>query len=156
MPPVKIPGPDHPITLSAAPGPVEALFEGHLIARSEDVLMLAEANYPPVAYFPRADVEMSVFAKTEHTTHCPYKGEASYYSLERDGRVAENVAWSYEDPYPAMAAITGRLAFYPNRVSLKAEPGARAHVDEAVRHTDSGAGTSQASAWPPTVKPPAP
>jgi len=156
MPPEKIPGPDHPITLSAAPGPVEALFEDHLIARSEDVLMLAEASYPPVAYFPRVDVEMAVLAKTERKTHCPYKGEASYYSLERDGRVAENVGWSYEEPYPAMAAIKGRLAFYPNVVSLKAEVGAMLSVDETVRHTDSGAGSSQASPWPPSVKTPGP
>lgn len=154
MPPMKIPGPDHPITLSAAPGAVEALFGGHLIARSEDVLMLAEASYPPVAYFPRADVEMAVFAKTARQTHCPYKGEASYYSLERDGQVVENVAWSYEDPYPAMAAIKGRLAFYPNVVSLKTEAGAGPSVDEAVRHTDSGSGSPQASAWAPTVKTP--
>ncbi len=154
MPPMKIPGPDHPITLSAAPGPMEALFEGHLIARSEDVLMLAEADYPPVAYFPRADVEMAVFAKTERNTHCPYKGEASYYSLERDGRVAENVAWSYEEPYPAMAAIKGRLAFYPNVVVLKAEGGTRPTVDETVRHTDSGGGASQAAPWPPNIKAP--
>jgi uncharacterized protein (DUF427 family) len=153
---MKIPGPDHPINLSAAPGPVEALFEGHLIARSEDVLMLSEASYPPVAYFPRVDVEMAVFAKTDHKTHCPYKGEASYFSLERDGRIVENVAWSYEEPYPAMAAIKGRLAFYANVVSLKTEAGARASIDEAVRHTDSGAGLSQASPWPPTVKTPGP
>jgi uncharacterized protein (DUF427 family) len=151
---MKIPGPDHPITLTAAPGPVEALFEGHLIARSEDVLMLAEASYPPVAYFPRADVEMAVFARTAHTTHCPYKGEASYYSLERDGQVAENAAWSYEEPYPAMAAIKGRLAFYPNVVSVKAETRAEIPVEEVVRHTDSGAGSPQASAWAPTVKTP--
>jgi len=152
MPPMKIPGPDHPITLSAAPGAVEALFEGHLIARSEDVLMLTEASYPPVAYFPRADVEMAVFAKSAHTSHCPYKGEASYYSFQRDGRVVENVAWSYEAPYPAMTAISGRIAFYPNVVSLKAEAGAGPSVDAAVRHTDSGAGSPQASPWPPTVK----
>ena len=157
MPAMKIPGPDHPITLTAAPGRVEARFGGHLIADSADVLMLNEADYPPVAYFPRADVEMVVMGKTARHTHCPYKGEASYYTIERDGQIVENAAWSYEDPYPAMETIRGRLAFYPNLVQVTHEmtPPRSTDVAAVVRHTDSGSGTSQAAHWPPNATDPA-
>ena len=150
MPAIKIPGPDHPIILTAAAGRVQARLHGHQIADSADVLMLQEADYPPVAYFPRQDVEMTVMGKTSRHTHCPYKGEASYYTIERDGQVIENAAWSYEDPYPAMETIRGRLAFYPNLVEVSGEnlSGSGVDVDSVVRHTDSGSGASQAEHWP--------
>jgi uncharacterized protein (DUF427 family) len=77
---------------------------------------LKEATLPPVQYIPREDADMSVFARTSHTTHCPYKGDASYYSLEVDGRTAENGVWTYEAAYPSVASIKDHLAFYPSRV----------------------------------------
>ena len=153
MPQMKIPGPDHPIVLDSAAGRVQASYAGHVIADSADVIILREADYPPVAYFPRSDVDMAFMARTDHSTHCPYKGQASYYSLNMDGRLSENAVWSYEDPYPAMAAIRDRLAFYPNLVEVRSvEDGARpADVGEVVRHTDAGDGTSQSPHWPPNV-----
>lgn len=158
MPSQLTPGPGHPIEITAAPGRMVAIYEGHAIAESDDVLLLREASYAPVAYFPRADVEMTYMARTEKTTHCPYKGEASYYTLTMDGHIAENAVWTYETPYPAMDAIKDRLAFYPNIVSVaSAGPrdagvaAGRTTIDEIVRHTDSGAGSSQEEPWTPTA-----
>ncbi len=113
---MKIPGPDHPITITANPRRIRVSFGGRVVAETTRALTLKEASYPAVQYVPREDAEMSLFARTDHGTHCPYKGDASYYSLKVDGRTAENAVWSYEEPYPAMAEIKGYLAFYPNRV----------------------------------------
>ena len=111
---MKIPGPDHPITLEPSRKRVRAAFERHVIADTDDALILREADYPPVYYFPMDDVEMSFLAKTDHHTTCPYKGLASYWSIYMEGLLKENAVWGYEDPYPAMAALKGRVAFYPN------------------------------------------
>lgn len=121
---MKIPGPDHPITLEPCRARVRATFDRHVIADTEDAVVLREAHYPPVYYFPMQDVEMSLLAKTSHQTHCPYKGDASYWSICMDGQVAENAVWAYEDPYPVVAVIRGRVAFYPSVVEVHA-------VDEA-------------------------
>jgi uncharacterized protein (DUF427 family) len=115
---MKAPSADHPIGLRPNPRRVRVKAEGHVIADSADALMLAEAAYPPVAYLPRADVEMGFLSKTDRRTHCPYKGEASYFSLHIEGRILENVIWSYEDPYPAVEGIKDRLAFYPDKVEI--------------------------------------
>jgi uncharacterized protein (DUF427 family) len=160
MPEMRTPGPDHPITIEAARGRIQALYAGHVIADSSKVLILREADYPPVAYFPREDVDMPFLGRTSHSTYCPYKGHASYYSLNMDGKLAENAVWTYEEPYPDMTAIQDRLAFYPNVVRLEAviDPHApRApDVDDVVRHTDAGDGMSQAPHWPPNVEEPTP
>jgi uncharacterized protein (DUF427 family) len=158
MPQMKEPGPDHPITIEAAPGRMQALYGGHVIADSGDVLMLREATYPAVAYFPRADVDMAFLARTDRATHCPYKGQAAYYTIDRDAQVSENAVWTYEDPYPAMTAIAGRLAFYPNIVTIEAVTETRAGPDVAavVLHTDAGDGTTQAPHWSPSVDQPTP
>jgi uncharacterized protein (DUF427 family) len=115
---MKIPGPDHPITLEASRKRVRAAFERHVIADTDDALILREADYPPVYYLPMDDVEMGFLAKTERSTNCPYKGDASYWSIYMDGQLAENSVWGYEDPYPAMSALRGRVAFYPNIVEV--------------------------------------
>jgi uncharacterized protein (DUF427 family) len=116
---IKVPGPDHPITVTRHEGRVRALFQGHLIADSADVLILKEAAYKPVPYFPRGDVEMEVLGRTTLDTYCPYKGHAAYFTIERDGTIAENAVWTYETPHPAMDMIAGRLAFYPNVVEIE-------------------------------------
>src|SRR5207237_1221095 len=90
---MKIPGPDHPITITPATTRWQATFHGHLIADSGEAVVLQEANYPPVVYFPRKDVEMSFMARTPHTTHCPYKGDATYFTMTRDGEIVENALW---------------------------------------------------------------
>ena len=153
---MKIPGPDHPITLTLNPKRVRALYQGHVIADSDHALLLKEATYKPVPYFPREDVAMEYLSRTELSTYCPYKGNASYFTVARDGEIAENAVWTYEDPYPAMERIKGYVAFYPNKVVIH-------EIDEAVspevirdviEHTDSGSGRSQLEHWPANVTQP--
>lgn len=114
--PVKMPGPNHPITVEPNPRRVVVTFAGRIIADTQRALTLREAAYPAVQYIPRADVEMSLLQRTDRSTYCPYKGDCGYFSIEADGRRAENAVWSYEAPYPAVAGITDHLAFYPDRV----------------------------------------
>ena len=92
------------------------MYGDHVIADSGDVLILTEANYAPVVYFPRADVSMEYFSRTDRHTHCPYKGEAAYFSITADGTRSTDAVWTYEEPHPAVAQIAGHLAFYPDRV----------------------------------------
>jgi uncharacterized protein (DUF427 family) len=113
---MKLPGPDHPITVTANPRRVRVTFNGRVIADTHGALTLREADLAAVQYIPRADVDMALLERTAHATHCPYKGDACYFSLKADGRSSENAVWSYEAPYPAVAAIMGHLAFYPQRV----------------------------------------
>lgn len=154
---MKVPGPDHPITVTAHPGRVQVLFEGHVIADSANVLTLKEATYKPVFYFPRDDVAMDYLHRTDHATHCPYKGQAGYFTLNMDGDIRENAVWTYESPYPAMSVIDGRLAFYPNIVAFQeVAEGVGDSVDEIVQHTDSGSGRSQKDHWAPNVESPGP
>ena len=113
---IKIPGPDHPITIKPSRERVRVMFNGEVVADTTSALVLQEASYKPVFYIPREDARMAALERTAHGTHCPYKGDASYYSIRAGGRVAENAIWSYEQPYAAMREIAGYLAFYPNRV----------------------------------------
>ena len=114
--PILVPGPDHPITIERNPARVVVTVGGRVIADTRSALTLREASYSPVQYIPRGDVDMSLLARTSHATHCPYKGDAAYYSIPLGGERAVNAVWSYEAPYPAMAAIKDYVAFYPNRV----------------------------------------
>jgi uncharacterized protein (DUF427 family) len=113
---MKVPGPDHPITIEKNATRVRVRFSGKVVADTTRALTLREASYPAVYYIPRADADMSLLKATSHSTHCPYKGDASYFTVSVDGRNADNAVWSYEQPYPAMAEIKEYLAFYPNRV----------------------------------------
>ncbi len=153
MPEMKLPGPDHPITIAANPKRLQVRYQGHVIGDSNAVLTLRESTYPPVQYFPRSDVDMAFFSRTDKTTYCPYKGEANYFTLLMDGQFADNAVWTYEHPYPAMAQIEGRLAFYPNQVQIEevGEATNAAAVRDAVEHTDDGAGRSQLEPWPATA-----
>jgi uncharacterized protein (DUF427 family) len=119
---MKIPGPDHPIAIEPNPKRVRVLFNGRVVAETTRALTLKEASLPPVQYVPREDADMALFARTSHTTHCPYKGDAAYYSLTVNGRMAEDAVWTYEAPYPAVASIKDHLAFYPDRVDRIEEP----------------------------------
>lgn len=112
----RVPGPDHPIAIEPSPERVTVTVGGRVVADSVRALRLREADYPPVRYVPRADVDLPALRRTDTITHCPYKGDASYWGVpDADGRVVD-VAWSYEVPFPAVAAIAGHLAFYPDRV----------------------------------------
>ena len=112
----RVPGSDHPITIARHPARIVVRSGGVTVADSRDALALREGAYPPVFYIPRKDVDMSKLTRTQHTSHCPYKGDASYYSIAPGGERATNAVWSYESPYPAVAAIRDLLAFYPSRV----------------------------------------
>jgi uncharacterized protein (DUF427 family) len=114
--PVKIPGPDHPITIEPKAGRVVVKVAGHVVADTADALTLREANYPPVSYVPRKDVDMTQLKRTAHTTYCPYKGDCSYYSIAGGGERSVNAVWTYEAPYAAVEAIRDYVAFYPDRV----------------------------------------
>lgn len=113
---VKIPGPDHSISINPDAKRVRVIWRGKVLAESAHALALAEGSYPIVHYIPRADVDMRRLRRTAHSTYCPYKGDASYYSLVADGSDVEDAVWSYEAPFAAVAAIDGHLAFYPNKV----------------------------------------
>lgn len=113
---VKTPGPDHPITVTENGRRIRVVIAGHVIADTRSALTLREATYPAVHYIPRKDVDMSLLERSSHSTYCPYKGECSYYGIPSGGERSANAVWTYEAPYPAVAAIKDYLAFYPDRV----------------------------------------
>jgi uncharacterized protein (DUF427 family) len=114
--PVKIPDPDHPITITPNPARITVTVAGRVVADTKDALTLQEAAYPAVHYIPRKDVDMALLARSEHATYCPYKGDCSYYSIPAGGERCVNEVWTYETPYAAVALIANYLAFYPDRV----------------------------------------
>jgi uncharacterized protein (DUF427 family) len=113
---MKQPGPDHPITLEPNPHRVRVLVGGIIVAETTRALTLKEAHLPPVQYIPREDAAMDLLQRSEQKSHCPYKGDAAYYTVTAGGIVARNAAWTYEQPFPAVKDIAGRLAFYPGKV----------------------------------------
>jgi uncharacterized protein (DUF427 family) len=114
--PVRLPGPDHPITITPHAAHVVVTAGGAVVADTRDAVALREANYPPVLYIPRDDVDLSRLERTDHATYCPYKGDAAYYSIPGAGDRGTNAVWTYEAPYEAVSPIKDHLAFYPNRV----------------------------------------
>lgn len=115
------PGPDHPITITRTDAHVVVRAGDKVIAETDRALTLAEANYGPVQYVPLEDVDAAVLGPTDHATYCPYKGEASYYTVTTPGGELENVIWTYEEPYDAMSEIAGHVAFYADRVDVVVE-----------------------------------
>jgi uncharacterized protein (DUF427 family) len=113
---VKIPGPEHPISIGPTAGTVTVTLNGRVVASSARALTLREAAYPAVQYIPLADVDLSQLAATDHATYCPYKGDCSYYSIVAGGERSVNAVWTYAAPYDAVAAIRDHVAFYPDRV----------------------------------------
>jgi uncharacterized protein (DUF427 family) len=113
---MKLPGPDHPISIEPSAARAVVRVAGVEIASSANALILREANYPPVLYIPRKDADMSMLERTSHSTYCPYKGDCSYYSIPSGGAKSANAVWTYEHPYAAVAQIQGHLAFYRDRV----------------------------------------
>jgi uncharacterized protein (DUF427 family) len=114
--PMKIPGPEHPISIDANPSRVVVTVGGKVIADTRSALTLREASYPAVQYIPRRDVDMAALKRSEHTTYCPFKGDASYYSIPAGEGRSINAVWTYEAPFEAVAQIKEYVAFYPDRV----------------------------------------
>ena len=118
---VKLPGPDHPISIQRNAARVVISVAGRVVADTDNALTLREADYPAVQYIPREDVDFSQLERTDHATYCPYKGECSYYSVPAGGEKSVNAVWTYEDPFPTVAQIKGHVAFYPDRIDEIAE-----------------------------------
>jgi uncharacterized protein (DUF427 family) len=116
---MKLPGPDHPITITHNPKRVRVSVGETVIAETTRALTLKEAKYPAVQYVPREDARMELLKRTDRVTHCPYKGDANYFSILADGTALDNSIWTYEAPFPAMAEISGHLAFYPDKVRIE-------------------------------------
>ena len=116
---MKLPGPDHPITITPNPKRVRVSIDGVVIADTTHALTLKEASYPAVQYVPRTDANLALMSRTDRVTHCPYKGDANYFSIVAEGKAIANASWTYETPFPAMADIAGHLAFYPDKVRIE-------------------------------------
>ena len=97
-------------------GAVKVVFNGVIVAESRRALFLHEGRYAPIHYIPSTDVRMEHLSHTAHHSHCPHKGDASYWTLTVGGLSAENAVWSYASPLEAVAAIKGHLAFYADKV----------------------------------------
>jgi uncharacterized protein (DUF427 family) len=113
---IKIPGPDHPITITPTKGRVTVVVNGRRIADTREALTLKEASYPAAQYIPRKDIDQTQLHRTSHQTYCPYKGECAYYSIPSGGERSVNAVWTYEAPYASVSSIREYLAFYPDRV----------------------------------------
>ncbi len=120
--PVLAPTAEHPITVEPTAGRVVARVGGKVVADSQHALTLRESSYPAVQYIPMSDVDQGVLSKTDTSTYCPYKGDASYYSVEpAGGEPVRDAIWTYESPFPAVAKIAGHVAFYPDRAEVSVE-----------------------------------
>ena len=119
---MKIPGPDHPITVTRNPARVIVKVGDTVIADTREALALCESTYGAVQYIPRKDVDMALLERTDRSSYCPFKGDASYFSIKLDAPKMANAIWTYETPYDAVAAIGSHLAFYPDRVEIIEHP----------------------------------
>ena len=117
--PLKTPGPDHPITIAPVSGHVRVVWRGYAVAETDKALALKETTYPLVYYIPREDADMAFFERSARVTHCPYKGDANYFSLIGEGQYDEAAVWTYETPGEAVKAIGGHLAFYADKVTFE-------------------------------------
>jgi uncharacterized protein (DUF427 family) len=120
---VKIPDAAHPITIRPTGARVTVRVGGAVVAETDSALSLAEASYPVVQYIPLGDVDQSMLERTTTQSYCPYKGDASYFTVKSaDGGAEADVIWTYEHPYPSVAEIAGHVAFYPDRAEITVDP----------------------------------
>jgi uncharacterized protein (DUF427 family) len=111
--------PPYQVTINPSPDRVRACYGERVLADSQYALLLEESRHAPVYYFPVSDVRMDWLQGSEHSSHCPFKGQASYWNFHAEGVSDRNLAWAYQDPIPAAAAIKGYISFYPDRVSIQ-------------------------------------
>jgi uncharacterized protein (DUF427 family) len=119
---VKIPDATHPITIHPTGARVTVRVGGAVVAETDSALSLAEASYPVVQYIPLSDVDQSLLERTTTQSYCPYKGDASYFTVTTPGGSEADVIWTYEHPYPSVAEIAGHVAFYPDRAEITVDP----------------------------------
>lgn len=119
---IKQPTAEHPITITPTAGRVRVRVNGELVADTGSALGLQESTYPVVQYIPIGDVDPKVLSRSRTQTYCPYKGDAGYYNVTVGHLTVEDAIWTYEQPYPAVAAIAGHVAFYPDRADISVEP----------------------------------
>jgi uncharacterized protein (DUF427 family) len=108
-------GPGHTITITPTGRHIEVTLAGETLASSDRAVVLEETGLPPRYYLPREDVRTQLLRRTASKTTCPFKGEASYWSVEAGGRVHDDLVWSYENPIPQAADIAGLMCFYTER-----------------------------------------
>lgn len=113
--PAAMRSPDHTIVITPAGKSCAATLDGIELARSDRALLLSEAGYPPVVYFPPGDVRTDALRPSDTSTHCPFKGDASYWASDIDGSL-HDVAWYYPRTFDEVSSIAGYIAFYTNRV----------------------------------------
>ena len=118
---VLTPSADHPITVTSNPLRIVVKVGNTVVADTNEALTLREANYPAVQYVPRKHINMSLLARSDHTSYCPFKGDANYFNLKPLGDRGANAVWTYDAPYPAVAAIAGHVAFYPDKAEITVE-----------------------------------
>lgn len=120
--PVLEPSASHPITVEPTGSRVTVRIGGDVVAESDAALTLSESTYPPVQYIPIADAVAARLRPSSTTTYCPYKGDAGYFDVvSSSGHVTEDAVWTYEQPYAAVAAIAGHVAFYPDKVEISVD-----------------------------------
>ena len=110
------PGHAHAITIEKNPNRITVTFNGTVLADTQSALVLKEGPLPPANYIPREDVQMSYLQRTDHSTHCPFKGDASYFSVSVNGKTEENAVWTYEAPIDSVAQIKDFVVFYPEKM----------------------------------------
>jgi uncharacterized protein (DUF427 family) len=116
------PSADHPITIAPNSNHVTVRYGDTVLADTRAAVTLSEASYPSVLYIPLADVDQQQLVRTDHESYCPFKGDASYYSIPAAGEGGENAVWEYRDPYPAVSEIKDTVAFYADRIEITEEP----------------------------------
>jgi len=115
---IKIPDAAHPITVTPTPGRVQVVAGGSVIAESTASLTLQESTYPPVQYVPLADIDPALLTRTGTSTYCPFKGDASYFSVTTPDGTITDAGWTYDEAYDAVAEIKDHVAFYPDKVTV--------------------------------------
>ena len=145
---IKIPGSDHPITVTPNLNRVVVRLGDQVIADTVRALTLREARYPACQYIPRADVAMEALSRSGTHTYCPYKGDASYFSIPRGGARSVDAVWTYEAPYESVAAIKDHLAFYPDRVDAIEEIAVETTPNPTLDYLSDGHDVSSSWALP--------
>ena len=111
--------PDYAVTSEPLDQTVRILYQGTVVAESSEALLVKETKHADVVYMPRDALDMSYFSPTDHSTYCPFKGHANYWSVAVETSTDDNIAWSYDNPYPEVAQLKDYVSFYTDRTSME-------------------------------------